>query len=505
MSDLPRRKRLHRIAGQWSEEHNEIVEAAYHYFRAGRLKQAVDVITDQGTWLFSRGQGVVAATLIEEMLAHARQRDPQPDLLRRLLTTHGDLLAFTVRAREGETSLEQAAVLAREADPKVRAEIAVVLGRVLARRGQMNEALDLFNASLAELPAEDVWLRARLMAFSISPLARLARVDDAERVAAEALNLTDQIAPLSPQLADELRCRIYYDLGLAKRVNRNRDEVLDCWQRSLELAQRTQLHSLTNASLGNLGGMAFDRGEMVEALRLWEAATQGAQTIGDSHAASVFLSNIAMIYRLRDEPAAARAALDEAERLARQMGDSAWVASAENFKATLLLDEGRSEEALQLIEALAEQTLKYSDARLIANMLDKLAMAQLACGRIDAAQTTLCQALESPLVKNDVEYQLRFNITVAVAHTLAGEFEQAAELINQPMPNLPARTLLERDLMRAVLLLVRGTVTDAHTLARTLAEQARAAGVLIVARRADRVWQLAAPPPLKEVPKLVWS
>ncbi len=504
VSDLPRRKRLHRIAGQWSEEHGEIVEAAYHYFRAGRLKQAVDVVTDQGSWLFSRGQGAVAVALIEELLAHAQQRDPQPDLLRRLLTTRGDLLAFTVRAREGETSLKQAAVLAREADPKVRAEIAVALGRVLARRGQMNEALELFNASLAELPAEDVWLHARLMAFSISPLARLARVDDAERVSAEALALADQIAPLSPQLADELRCRIYYDLGLAKRVNRNREEVLDCWRRSLELAQRTQLHSLTNASLGNLGGMAFDRGEMVEALRLWEAATQGAQTIGDSHAASVFLSNIAMIYRLRDEPAAARAALDEAAALARQMGDSAWVASAENFKATLLLDEGKSAEALQLIEALAEQTLKYSDARLSANVLDKLAMAQLACGQIDAAYATLQQALDSPLVKNDIDYQRRFHVTLAVAHLMAGEFERAVELIDQPVPNLPARTLLERDLMRAVLLLLRGDVADAHTLARALAEQARAAGVLIVARRAERVLQYTSPPLLTEFPRLVW-
>jgi tetratricopeptide (TPR) repeat protein len=505
VSDLPRRKRLHRIAGQWSEEHGEIVEAAYHYFRAGRLKQAVDVIADQGAWLFACGQGVVAATLIEELLAHARQRDPQPDLLRRLLMTHSDLLAFTVRAREGETSLEQAAVLAREADSKVRAEINAVLGRVLARRGQMKEALELLEGSLAELPPEDTWLRARLMAFSISPLARLARVDDAEQVAAEALVLADQIAPLSPQIADELRCRIYYDLGLAKRVNRNREEVLDCWQRSLELAQRMQLHSLTNASLGNLGGMAFDRGEMVEALRQWEAATQGALAIGDSHSASVFLSNIAMIYRLRDESTAAHAALDEAATLAQQMGDSAWVASAENLRTTLLLDEGKSAEALQMIEALAERRLKYSDARLIANVLDKLAMAQLACGQIEAAYATLQQALASPLVKNDIDYQRRFHFTLAVAHLTAGEFERAAEFISQPMPNAPARTILERELVCAVLMLARGEVAEAHVLACTLTEQARAAGVLILARRADRLLQLAAPPSLKEVPKLVWS
>jgi tetratricopeptide (TPR) repeat protein/transcriptional regulator with XRE-family HTH domain len=504
VSDLPRRKRLHRIAGQWSEGRGEIVEAAYHYFRAGRLKQAVDVVTDQGSWLFSRGQGAVAAALIEEMLAYARQRDPQPDLLRHLLTTHGDLLAYTVRAKEGEASLEQAAVLARDSDPKVRAEINAVLGRVRTRRGQMNEALELFEASLAELPPEDVWLRARLLTFSTSPLARLARVDDAERVAAEALALADQIAPLAPHYADELRARVYYDLGQAKRVNRSRDEAVACWQRALELAQPIRLYPVINGALGSLGGMAFDRGDMIEALHKWEAATQGALAIGDSHSASVFLMNISMIYRLRAAAPAAHAALDEAETLARQIGDSAWIASILNFKATLLLDEGKAEEALQLIEKLAEQTLKYSDARLIANVLDKLTMAQLACGRIDAARATLSQVLESPLVKNDVEYQLRFKVTEAVAHLMDGEIDRAVELLSVPMPNAPARTLLERDLMRTVLLLVRGDVADAHTQARALVEQARAAGVLIVARRAERLLTITAPLPLKEIARLVW-
>lgn len=504
VADLPRRKRLHRIAGQWSETHDEIVEAAYHYFRAGRLKQAVDVIANQGTWLFSRGQGVAAAALIEEMLIHARQRDPQPELLRRLLMTHGDLLAFTVRAKEGEASLEQAAVLARAADPRVRAEIKLALGRIRARRGHMKEALEFFNASLAELPADDVWLRARLLVFSISPLARLAYVPEAERVAAEALALADQIAPLSPQFAAELQARTYSDLGLAKRASQQRAEAVACWQHALDLARPIHLYPVINAMLGNLGGMAFDRGDMAEALQRWQAAAESALTIGDSHSASVFLQNITMIYRLRDEPQAAHAALDEATRLASQMGDSAWVASAENLRATLLLDEGKSEEALQLIEVMAERTLKYSDARLIANVLDKLAMAQLACGQVEAAQTTLRQAYDSPLVKNDFEYQLRFNITLAVACLMQGEFERAAELISPPMPNAPARTLLERDLVRAVLVLARSEVAAAHAQARAVAEQAHAAGTLIVARRAERLLTITAPPPLKDIAGLVW-
>jgi ATP/maltotriose-dependent transcriptional regulator MalT/DNA-binding XRE family transcriptional regulator len=504
VADLPRRKRLHRIAGQWSETQGEIVEAAFHYFRAGRLKQAVDVIADQGTWLFSRGQGAAAAALIEDLLASARQRDPQPDVLRRLLTTHGDLLAFTVRAKEGETSLEQAAILAREADPKVRAEINLALGRIRTRRGHMTEALELFEASLTELPADDVWLRARLVTFSIAPLARLARTAEAERVAAEALRLTDQLAPLSPRYAAEVRCRIYYDLGVAKRSSQQRDEALFCWQRSLELSRQTRLHSLTNAALGNLGGIAFDRGDMLEALRQWQEATQGALTIGDSHAASVFLTNMAMIHRLRAEPEAARAKLEEAVSLARQMGDSVWVANAENLRATLLLDGGQAEEARQLVERLIEQTAKYSDARLSANLLDKLAMTQLACGQVAAAQATLRQALELPLVKNDVEYLLRFNLTVTVVHLMAGEFEQAAKLISPPGSNASTRIILERELVRAMLMLARGAVAEAHHVALTLAGQARAAGVFITAERAERLLHFSAPPPLTDLPRLMW-
>jgi hypothetical protein len=87
---------------------------------------------------------------------------------------------------------------------------------------------------------------------------------------------------------------------------------------------------------------------------------------------------------------------------------------------------------------------------------------------------------------------------------MVGEFDRAVELLNVPMPNAPARTLLERDLVRAVLLLARDKVSKAHALARTLAEQARAAGVLIVARRAERLLTITAPLRLKEIARLVW-
>jgi tetratricopeptide (TPR) repeat protein len=180
------------------------------------------------------------------------------------------------------------------------------------------------------------------------------------------------------------------------------------------------------------------------------------------------------------------------------------VASVLNFKATLLLDAGYAAEALQLTETLHAQLAQYSDARLIANVLDKLAMAQLACGQVAAARATLGEALDSPMVKNDFEYQLRFKITEAVAYLMAGDLDQAVELLKVPMPNAPARTLLERDLVRAVAALLHGEVTEAQAQAGAVAEQARAAGTLIIAQRAERVSHCAEPPPLPEIPQLVW-
>src|SRR6185312_11473884 len=99
VSDVRRRRALHRAAARWFEQaHDEVLEAAAHYQRAGDLRQAVEVLADRGHSLISRGQALAAAEQVESLLAATRRgRAASDDLRRQLLSLHGDVLLNSVR------------------------------------------------------------------------------------------------------------------------------------------------------------------------------------------------------------------------------------------------------------------------------------------------------------------------------------------------------------------------------------------------------------------------
>src|SRR5262249_34934086 len=112
-TELPRRQGLHLLAAEWIQQSGDVVGAACHYAWAGELQQAIEVLADHGETLIRGGQALAAAPVIDEVLAQTRQlRSTETDLLRRLLTFRGDLLAHTLRVEVAEASYREALELA---------------------------------------------------------------------------------------------------------------------------------------------------------------------------------------------------------------------------------------------------------------------------------------------------------------------------------------------------------------------------------------------------------
>src|SRR5262249_3791884 len=150
------------IAAAWYEQAAaDVVEAAYHYARAGELALAVDVLDDQIDRVIARGQALSGADVADELVGLARRRrGDDAELLRRLLSIRGALLVSTLRAAEAEASYREAFELAHTA--AVRARLAAALGNCLLQRGQASEALQLACDATAALAPADVLLRAQL-------------------------------------------------------------------------------------------------------------------------------------------------------------------------------------------------------------------------------------------------------------------------------------------------------------------------------------------------------
>jgi transcriptional regulator with XRE-family HTH domain len=94
LSDVSRRRRLHRVAAEWSERvAGDVLEAAWHYTRAGAAATAADLLAAAAPEILAQGRGSAAADLAGRLLGMVRtQATPDPDVLHRLGLVRTDLL-----------------------------------------------------------------------------------------------------------------------------------------------------------------------------------------------------------------------------------------------------------------------------------------------------------------------------------------------------------------------------------------------------------------------------
>lgn len=502
-----RRRRFQRIAAEWSEAQGAQIEAAYHYFQAGRLAHAVDILSEQSEALFNRGQAAPAVEVIESMLRQSRPNKIKSDLYRRLLLAHGDLLALTRRAQEAETDYRQALALAGQenAAPAVRADMMRRLANHLARRGQRAEALQMVLTAWGFTTPGDLLLRARLAIDATNCTILLANIEDGEHWADIALHLVEESEGIAPRLAAELRARLYSSMGSICRHHGDFAAALAYWRRSADLARQTNLAQLEIASLGNVGGVLFDQGQIEESLLARNQAIKNAFELGDCFAAETFLTHVATNYRMLGDYPTALDRLAQAGELAEQMNDAEGLALVENQRATVLLGLGRLDEAHELIVRLVHETQAWLGERMRCYFLNKLATTQILYGQFAQAQATLQTALEISAAKKERSVQLQLQITLAVALLAEGQPERAARLLEKSPVDVPLWMELERQLVNALSILACGNPQEARRIAAGVRERASGCGLLLYVEHARRVLQAIDQPPLPaELPKLLW-
>lgn len=507
VADLPRRRRLHRLAAEWYDARGAVLEAAHHRVHAGQLTLAVDLVSNQVETLFQNGQALAAAQVIEAMLKQPRHAALKPETRRRLLVARGDLLLLTVRAPDAEASYRDALALAEQANvaPAVRADIMRRLANRLSQRGQRAEAYQLTARALELISPHDTLLRARLAISASSYLHSLLRMDEGEQCAEEALQLANELARVSSRLADEIRARAYYELGSFKRSRGDYAGAIDLWRRTGELANQVGLAHLEISALGSVGGMLYDLGQVAESLQMRNHALARAEALGDTYAVVTFLTHTANNYRAMTDYATALARLDQACDLARQMKDQEGLTLAENQRVTVLIALGRVDESHALIARVVRDSESWLEGRMRCYLRDKLAVTQMLKGQLSEAQTTLRAALALPPAQQEIAVRLRLQTTLALALIADGKADHAAPLLAKPSGDVPLWMELDRQLALAALALAQRDPARVNKIATQVAERARAAGLLYNAERAERLLHAAnQPPPLIELPQMIW-
>jgi ATP/maltotriose-dependent transcriptional regulator MalT len=476
VSDLPRRRRLHRAAAAWLEEQGaEPLAAAHQWRRAGDVRAATELVCGHAGQLVRRGEAGPAADLAAELEARAARRAGDADLVRRLRVARGDLLVNTARAAEAEAAYRQA--LALEAPPAAAAIARWKLADCLLQRGGTDEAMELCQAAAAELPPEHALIRAEVAAVASRAHLNRSEHDAAMAAAGQALTLAALVRHLSPDLTAGVEARAHNTIGVVLRLRREHRLARDHLERSARAAEAARLSSLRDRSLFNAAAMALEEGDVASALELLSRLLAEAERCGDVFLAGRVLHGLAYISHLQGRFESGLELNRRAVLLKEQAGDRQGAANSRSQSAMLLVGLGRVREAKELAAGAVAETAATGERWILANHLDTLGTIELAGGDTAAAVRALTDAVALAAAAGDRRQEAQFRLDLALAHLADGDAALALRVAGpRPEPDVGTEVTLTRLFFETAVAVVQHRREDALRGAEAMAALARRSG-----------------------------
>jgi ATP/maltotriose-dependent transcriptional regulator MalT/DNA-binding XRE family transcriptional regulator len=478
-TDASRKKRVHRLAAEWSEAAGNLVEAAHHWTRAGDLEQAAEVLGDRSEDLFNRGQASAAVQVVDEALERAaRKRGDTSALRRRLLTARGDLLRGTFRAADAEASYREALSLAQSL-PAVRAQIVRNLAQILLQRGRSAEALTLCQSAMADLGDADVLLRARLASIQCRAHLVLSQFDEAERIANLAIELANQFAEALPQTANDVWARAERTLGWINYTRHPEGtESLAHYRRALDCARAAGLRVIECAILSNTATALMERGDTQAALKTYEDALHGYESLGDMYGVAGVLHNLGVLHGVREEYDEALRRFEQSSEIERLVGDHEGLLSSEGARASILINLNRLAEARSILDMALTVGESSNDTWALGTALCLLTEVQLMQGEIETAQATIQRTLSMPGMESNARIRAWAQSDLALVQIGAGQFDDARVTVaGEPPADLGFELTIRWRQVQSAAALACGDVETSRQIAQAVLKSAQEKGL----------------------------
>jgi len=316
---LPEQQRRtdHRAVADWlaslPRAEELLSQIADHYERAGAPNLAARALQRAGERAFRRGLFREAEGLHERALA----RLPENELTERLAVLlglgaaaegRGNLPAAELALVEAlgiASSLGEAAELAR---------VRYLLGLVETRRGNYTTAREQFDLALtqARLSRAD-----EVLAYVLSGLAeacfRGGDIDNAFLAALECIDLAR--AQENQALVATVQNRLAMVYWMHGEIDAAREQLNE----ALALAPRIGLHRVEGAVLSNLGLLAFNAYDWLEAVQWWTAGLEIQRELGEISGINIAACNLAVGYLRLGDVEKARPLIAESLEAAQRM------------------------------------------------------------------------------------------------------------------------------------------------------------------------------------------
>jgi tetratricopeptide (TPR) repeat protein len=470
----------HRQAAQWAEmAEGDFLKAAREYVLAGDLKQAVDVLTDQGTVLSGQGRSEEAAQVIDLILdALERRRGGQaahPDLVCRLLTTRGDALLNSGRAGEAESDFQRGIALSTGA---VRASLTHRLCASLAQRGKATEAVAMAREALAALPPYLALIRAQLYVVEAGALIGLTRLAEAETSARAALAAGLALAVATPLTSAGIRARAANMLAAIHATRLEFDRAVELWREVTETARLAGVPALEHRANMNLAIAKYEQGDLPGSAASCAAAATGFRAINDQSGLARILHLSALLAYNADDMRGSIERSQEAIGVKQTMGDIGSLAVSHEQLARALMLDGRFDEALGALTSAIDEASRAGNQLVRGTATLLLAQLDVVKGHPDAAIECCAALLVDPALRELDKSRADCQRVLILAHAYKGDM-RAARAAYQPAPVNNVEVQYERRLIEGLLAASR----TPDGLAELTAES-EARGYRLVARRA---------------------
>src|SRR5579883_3339740 len=357
---------LHRRAARWLEVDGWVAEAVNHLFAVPDIQAAAQMIERAAQGFTERGELVTLLRLIERLPEEVIAARPRLAIAQaNVLFARGSLEMAEQRLTEAEHALQtNAPQLDEQQDEMTDTERRTLAGSIAGDRavlaamhGETTQTLRYAEEALALLPADDLFSRSGVLLAQGNGYRNNNELRAADATYSEAVRLGRASGNIFiATIALNMQADLCVQQGRLRQAVALSRQVIE-----LSEARGGDLHMLTANTYNFLSGRFYEWNDLAAAESASERAIALAEQWGNTEHQIEGYSLLAFVYQARGETAAAREAVQRAERLIQLGRHFPWGAIFFGMASVrLALQQGRVEEAQQWLSTLEAEIAQYS-------------------------------------------------------------------------------------------------------------------------------------------------
>ncbi|MBN3959037.1 tetratricopeptide repeat protein [Nostoc sp. NMS8] len=293
--------------------------------------------------------------------------------------------------------------------------------------GEVERALNYYEQALNLCPAEDEQELAAIYYFLGILKADKGEVDEALALYNQSLEINERVGNVQGKAAT-LQCLaiIYANKGEV-------DEALALYNQSLEIDERIGNVKGKAARLHQLAGIYADKGEVEQAIALYNQSLEIFERIGNVQGKAATLQCLAGIHANKGEVEQAITLYNQSLEIEERIGNVKGKAATLHSLATIYANKGEVDEAIALYNQSLEIEERIGNVKGKATTLHQLGILYANKGEVDEAIALYNQSLEIEERIGNVKGKAATLHSLAIIYANKGEVEQAIALYNQSL------------------------------------------------------------------------